>query len=237
MKSPRILAIDTSSRRGSVALARGSHLVEEAVLRADMAHARDLLPAIDGLCRAHGWRPAEIDQCHLSIGPGSFTGLRVAVAFARHFALALGAKLSAVPTLDVIAENCRNVQDLPADIVVMLDAKRGQVFSTRFQRRDDRYHRTTEPEMGEPAALLKSAPSPVAVIGEGVDYHRAAIQSAGAEIVDRNLWWPRAANVHRVGWRLAEGGKFTSPSELVPFYLRRPEAEERWEKRKTDGTM
>jgi tRNA threonylcarbamoyladenosine biosynthesis protein TsaB len=231
MKPPRIIAIETSGRRGSVALALGPDLVGRREFSADMQHARDLLPEIDRLCREHQWRPDGIDQCYLSIGPGSFTGLRVAVAFARHFALATAARTCAVPTLDVIAENGRNMEQPPEHLAVMLDAKRGQVFMALFVYDGEVYRRTVGPRMAEPAAMLAAAPAPLAVIGEGIAFHRSAVEASKAQILDSSLWWPTAAGVHQVGWRMACAGAFTEPTRLVPDYLRRPEAEELWEKR------
>jgi len=85
--------------------------------------------------------------------------------------------------------------------------------------------------MVEPARLFAEAPRPIAVIGEGINYHREAIDASGADVLERLLWWPQASNVHHLGWRLAERGAFTPTRELVPLYVRRPEAEELWEKR------
>lgn len=235
MKPPRIIAVETSGRRGSVAIALGPDLVGRREFSADMQHARDLLPEMDRLLGEHQWRPADADQCYLSIGPGSFTGLRVAVAFARHFALATAARICAVPTLDAIAENCRKTEQSPEHLAVLLDAKRKQVFAALFAYDGEIYHRTVEPRMAEPAAILAAAPAPLSVIGEGIDYHRPAVEASGAQILDSSLWCPTAAGVHQVGWRMACAGAFTDPTRLVPDYLRRPEAEELWEKRHGRG--
>ena len=235
MEPPRIIAVETSGRCGSVALALGPDVVGRRDFSADMQHARDLLPEIDRLFREHQWQPADTDHCYLSIGPGSFTGLRVAVAFARHFALATAARICAVPTLDVIAENCREIEHPPEHLAVVLDAKRRQVFAALFAYDGEVYRRTVEPRMAEPAAILAAAPAPLSVIGEGIDYHRPDIEASGAQILDSRLWCPTAAGVHQVGWRMACAGAFTDPMRLVPDYLRRPEAEELWEKRHGAG--
>lgn len=198
---------------------------------AHQEHARDLIPTADRLCREHGWSPDTIKQCYLSIGPGSFTGLRVAVAFARHFALSVGVKICAVPTLDVISENVSELEKPPPHLAVILDAKRGEVFSAVFAFKDGLYRRIAEPRMIEPAKLIADAPSPIGIVGEGIDYHRNAVEAANVEILDNALWWPRATHVHRIGWRLALQGDFVDPTHLTPFYLRRPEAEELWERR------
>jgi tRNA threonylcarbamoyladenosine biosynthesis protein TsaB len=231
MNRDSIIAIETSGRRGSAALARGPTLLAEREFPTQVEHARELLPTIDSLCMDHGCVPADITQCYVSIGPGSFTGLRVAATFARHMALATGARLCAVPTLDVIAENCIEMKDPPEYVAALLDAKREQVFAAVFRFTDGVYSRFAEPQLVRPGDLLATAPRPIVVVGEGIDYHRKAIETAGVQVVDLSLWWPKASNVHKLGWRLASQGQFTPARDLTPSYIRRPEAEELWEKR------
>lgn len=235
MQAPRIIAVETSSASGSVALALGSRLLAEQSFSTKTQHARELLPTLAALYEQCAWRSGEVDECYLSIGPGSFTGLRVAVAFARHLALASGARLCAVPTLNGIAANALSLSAPPKRLAVILDAKRGQVFGATFTLEGETYRRDGEARLVEPAALLHEG-SRLSVTGEGIDYHRAAVEASGATIVERTLWTPRAGGVHRLGWEMARTGLFTPQHELVPLYLRRPEAEEVWEKRRDAGS-
>jgi tRNA threonylcarbamoyladenosine biosynthesis protein TsaB len=234
MSADRIIAIETSSRRGSVALAEGPRLIAQAEFAAGLQHAVELLPNIDNLLRQAGWPKSSLRLVFVSIGPGSFTGLRVAVTAARHLALALDVRIVAVPSLAVIADNARQVADPPQHLAVLLDAKRGQAYAAQFERAGDGY------EMVRPAAVVEvekwlqdlvGQVGPVAAMGEGVAQHRAAIEKVGAGIFLDEWSLPRAESVHRLGWRLAELGRFTPSNELVPLYLRRPEAEEVWERR------
>jgi len=235
MHDDRIIAIETSGRQGSVAIATGPDLLADRPFPTDREHARDLLPAIDRLCHDAGWTPGDIGQCYLSIGPGSFTGLRLGVTFARHFALATGARLCAVPTLDVIAQNGLAAKPPPPHVGVLLDAKRKQVFAGVFQKDNDRYQRIRGPALIEPLALLRATPQPLAVLGEGIAYHRVAVDAADVSVLPEVLWHPRASVVHRLGWELAQAGAFTPPRDLVPLYVRRPEVEEVWERRHGHG--
>jgi len=231
MNEDRIIAVETSGRSGSVAVARGPDLLSERAFPANVEHARELLPAVDALCREHGWSPQELCQCHVSIGPGSFTGLRVAVTFARHLALATGARICAVPTLDVIAENCLATSSPPQHVAVILDAKRDEVFAAIYARREARYDRILDARMTKPESLLAGAPRPLAVTGEGLARHAPVFEQAGVQVLEESLWRPCAACVHKLGWRMAQQGQFTEAGNLVPLYVRRPEAEELWEKR------
>lgn len=233
MSEPRIIAVETSSASGSVALALGPDLLAEQTFSTKTQHARELLPTLAGLFEQCSWRTGEVEECFLSIGPGSFTGLRVAVAFARHLALATGARLCAVPTLEVIAANALWLSSPPQRLAVILDAKRGQVFGATFTLQGASYRRDDEARMVEASALLHEG-SRISVMGEGIDYHREPVEASGAAILDRSLWTPRAGGVHRLGGEMSRVGSFTAQHELVPFYLRRPEAEEVWEKRQSN---
>ena len=91
----RIIAVETSGRKGSVAIAAGPTVLASRTFATNVEHARELLPSVDILAREQGWTPQSITQCYLSIGPGSFTGLRVAVAFARMLAAAGNVRICA----------------------------------------------------------------------------------------------------------------------------------------------
>ncbi|RIK69340.1 MAG: tRNA (adenosine(37)-N6)-threonylcarbamoyltransferase complex dimerization subunit type 1 TsaB [Planctomycetota bacterium] len=236
MTEPFIIAIETSGRSGSVALARGGDLLGQCPFSTQTEHARELLPALQKIQEDTGVVASAVRQCYLSIGPGSFTGLRVAVTFARHLALACGAKIVAVPTLSVIARACADLADPPSPLAVILDAKRGQVFGTVFRFSGGAYAEEQPPRVTRPAELLSHPSGSVSVMGEGVEYHPDAVAAVGARVVDRALWTPTAANVHQLGWPMAQAGQFTAARDLVPLYLRRPEAEEVWERRERERT-
>jgi tRNA threonylcarbamoyladenosine biosynthesis protein TsaB len=133
---PFNLAIETSGRAGSVTLGRGDELIATAALPPPAPPPRrsvDLMPTIDALCRAHGVGPAQVGEVYVSIGPGSFTGLRIAVATAKVLAPTLGVKLVSVPTLDVVAQNVPT--DIDADhVAVCLNLKRNSVYAGVFGR-------------------------------------------------------------------------------------------------------
>lgn len=96
------LAIETSSRRGFLALGRGDDILDVTELPAKRRHNLDLVPTIDTLCHKHQLNPADLAELYVSLGPGSFTGLRIAVATAKMLAMTLGVKIVGVPTLDLL---------------------------------------------------------------------------------------------------------------------------------------
>lgn len=238
MDAGRAIAIETSSRRGSVAIGEGLAVRGVATFSADARHGSELLPAIDRLCGESGWARESIGQVHVSIGPGSFTGLRVAVTTARHLALGLGTKIVAVPSLAVIADNARLAgAGAPERVAVILDAKRGQVFAGWFELSGGWYESRGDPVLVEPRAWLESLPRPLAVMGEGVGYHRAAVDATDVQVLEETIWLPRAESVIRLGWRMAEAGQFAAERAVTPLYIRRPEAEEVWERRQAEGGL
>ena len=228
---PNILAIETSGRVGSVALATGGELKQSAKFRADFSHAAELLPTIDELCRLLKWTPGDVDQVYLSIGPGSFTGLRIAVTLARTLALSIKADIVAVATLEVIAQNALLADEPPPHVAVLLDAKRRQVYSAAFERTEGRYARTVDACIADPIEFLKGLPQPVCVLGEGITYHREALACVAHTELPEALWPPRVETVLKLGYEKAQRGEFEQAAGLAPVYLRRPEAEEVWERR------
>jgi len=140
---PLILAVETSGRTGSVALATGPQILAETAFSAPMRHSSELFPAVGGLLERFGRKPVEIEQVYVSAGPGSFTGLRIAVTMAKTMHLANNTvRIVAVDTLDVIAANAIcHIENKPGApgvsgerIAAIIDAKRGQFFVAVYEK-------------------------------------------------------------------------------------------------------
>jgi tRNA threonylcarbamoyl adenosine modification protein YeaZ len=162
-QNPLILAVETSGRIGSVAIAAGQQLLAETTFSTPMKHSAEIFPAACALLTRFGRKPKEIEHIYISAGPGSFTGLRIAVTLAKTMHLANATKVVAVDTLDVIAAN---VIDPAAEttndesrassiehrvssiekIATILDAKRGQFFLAAYQCNTSHKPRTTSDE-------------------------------------------------------------------------------------------
>ncbi len=222
---PRALAIETSGRIGSIATVDGESILAEDTFQHGLQNAAQILPIIDRLTRAQGWLPDEIEQIYISIGPGSFTGLRLGVTLAKTMALASGVKIVAVPTVRVLAENA------PADaqnLVIVLDAKRDQIFTARFSRRDGAWQEEESARVESLASMLSRSPRPVHLLGEGIPYHRKFIPDDPQIVLTPDeIWRARASVVAKLGIAMARQGAFVDPLTLTPIYIRRPEAEEK----------
>ncbi len=256
-----ILAIETSSRVGSAALALGPELLEESLVSGPMQHSAELFPLVEGLLARHGYAPADIRQVHIAIGPGSFTGLRIAVTAAKAMHLAQGVRIVAVDSLDVLAAN---VSSLPAEpvpnepggrpaaipdrIVTVFDAKRGQFYTAGYERvapdnspgtagTDNgagysipapdhaTWRKTLDDRLMTVQEILDgfAGAGPVAILGDGLLYHRDSFDATSLRVLPERYWSPRAANVHRLGYQKALAGRFEDPLTLTPFYLRGPQ--------------
>lgn len=231
------LAIETSSGSGSVAVGREERILGVRRFTQPRAHAVEFLPSIDELCREHRIKPADIGLVFVSAGPGSFTGLRIGITAARTLALANGARIVALPTLEVIAQNALDLPDSPQRVCVLLDAKRSRVYTAAFALSQARngtdgmhgnYVPLDSPHETDPARYLASQSRDCAVLGEGVAYHQAAVSKSGLRILSPELFPPRVETVYRLGWAGAMRSDFVSARDLVPVYIRPPEAEEVW---------
>jgi len=235
----RILAIETSGKSGGIALAESAaegagppRLIEEVRIAEGLRHGRDLVLSVRDACRRAGWTPREVPLVAVSIGPGSFTGIRIAVTFAKFVAWDAGAKVVAVPSFRALAANA------PADrprIVTIVDAKRGGLFASLFERREGRLAETFGPAVIEADDFVRRlqparrGEPPAYVLGHGIAKGRAAL--AGLELAPEDLWNIRPAEVARLGLEMAARGEFADPLRLEPLYIRLPEAEELWLRR------
>jgi tRNA threonylcarbamoyladenosine biosynthesis protein TsaB len=224
----RGLAIETSGRVGSVAVVQDGRVVVEEAFEHGFKHATELLPMIDRLVRAQGWAPADVDQLYVSAGPGSFTGLRIGITLAKTFALATGVKVVAVPTVRVLAENA------PAEagnVIVVLDAKRDQIFSARFERAGEGWEEREGAHLDSLTAMLDRSPRPLWLIGEGIPQHEKFLPAgdAGVIVTSPDAWRARAAAVAKIGISMATRGEWADVDRLTPIYIRKPEAVEKWE--------
>jgi len=225
------LAIETTGRIGSVALGCGAEVLGVEVFSAALRHAVELLPTIDRLCASSGVAPAEIAEVYVSGGPGSFTGIRIGITVARTLAWAGDIRVVRVPTLDVIAQNALDVAGAPTHLAVFLDAKRNKVYAASFERSGDSYRRTSEPAEHNADAFLDAVPKPVGITGEGVLFVGEIAKRSGVIVLAECTFRARAEVVYRLGYEAARRGCFDDLNTLTPIYVRRPEAEEIWERR------
>ncbi len=219
----RWLILETSGRGGRVGVAAGAQVVRSADLDPVRRHNRDLAPTAAALLEAERIKPADLTGVMVSVGPGSFTGLRVGVMSAKALAYATGCRLVAVPTFHTIAEQS------PAEasvVEVISDALQGLVYAQRFRRVDVEHWEPADELRIEPASgWAGRLTADVWVSGPGVDLHDRAIPEAVPRVpaADR---LPGLAAVYRAGLQRVP----LNPAEVMrlePLYLRPSSAEEK----------
>ncbi len=132
----------------------------------------------------------------------------------------------------MIAQNAASDDSPPERVVAMVDAKRRRVYADAFVRDDSGvYGSVAEPMEVDPAAILAKQPAGCAVVGEGVAKYRDVVEKSGLRILPDSLGTPRAEVVYELGSRAAVAELPINPRDLVPTYVRLPEAEERWAQR------
>jgi tRNA threonylcarbamoyladenosine biosynthesis protein TsaB len=227
-----ILGIETSGTRGSIALFQNGACLAEAELEAaPRRHAQSLVTQIRELFGHHGLRIPAIEAVAVSVGPGSFTGLRVGVVCAKTLAYATGARLAAVDTLEAIAANSPPEVET---VHVISDAQRGDLFVGTYRRTaNGDWLREAPLAIVAGEAWFARLQAGGVVTGPGLATWREARDASPnpPETAWRDLpesvWTPSARAVAEIGARQIARGLVADCATLEPFYLRRSAAEER----------
>jgi len=225
--SVKILAVDTSGYEGSIAIAEDRHVIEERFLPAEgRRHAQTLVSEVDLLLKALKLTPSEIDCVAVSIGPGSFTGLRVGVVFAKTYAWANNARLVAVDTLRAIAQQAGSSHET---VTVISDAQRREVFLNDYGWDERLQSRVSIGDVrieSVESITLDAATSARHWTGPGLAKFR--VEFPHAELLAREaVWNPTASSIADVGSLMIADNEFADIYSLEPLYIRRSYAEEK----------
>jgi tRNA threonylcarbamoyladenosine biosynthesis protein TsaB len=215
-----ILALDTATDQGSLALVEGETLLAEDFLESAGTYLSRLLPGVAALFAAAGREPADLGAVGVSLGPGNFTGLRIGIATAKALAWSLGCPLVPVPTMEVLAAQC---PFQPQPIGVILDAKRNEVFWGVYRCPAERPEVVAGPVRLPLAELACRLTPPLVLTGPGVEILAAFIQgpcSEGITLAPPERRYPRAATLASLALSRLEAGLTASPQQLAPTYLR-----------------
>jgi tRNA threonylcarbamoyladenosine biosynthesis protein TsaB len=226
--SKRILAIESSGRHCSVATlcgdANGARLVGQTLLTGDERTAQVLAPTIQQLLEAAGWQPKDVELVAVTVGPGSFTGLRIGVTTAKAFAYAIGAEVVGVNTLTALA------QQVPASgwpLWAVLDAQRQELFAAEFVVGEGQtiYTKRETCIVGQDTWLNELQPGDRVV---GLALERLASRLPDyVEVLPEPLWQPTAQAVGQVAWKEYLDGRRDDVWKLAPNYYRPSAAEEK----------
>jgi tRNA threonylcarbamoyladenosine biosynthesis protein TsaB len=223
------LAIETSATNGSLALFDGGACVAEKTLQLGARHGQALIPELGKLFEERQRVPRDCGLTAVSVGPGSFTGLRVGIVCAKIWAYVTGCRLTAVDTHLAIAANS------PADVRavhVVSPSQGGDLFFSRYTREEGAEWSEQSPLQYLPAdAWLAQLTGDDVLSGPALA--KLAPSLAGrCRVLPEECWVPAARNVGLIGLAQHEAGQTSDPWELEPRYLRRSSAEEKWDLRR-----
>lgn len=226
----KVLAVETSSLVAGVAILDDDRLIYEGYNHHKRNHSEILMPMVENALSSCELSLRDIDVYAVSKGPGSFTGLRIGIATVKGLAEAVERPIAAIPTLDVLAYNFPYWTGLVCPI---LDARREQVYTCIYRWEQDQHTRLIEYKaipIAELAETLINYNEPVIFVGDGIkNYKEIIIQ----KIADKAYFAPtylsqqRAAAAAWLGLGYVQEGKCINYSELVPFYLRQSQAEQK----------
>ena len=236
-----ILAIDTASSVSSVAVASEGKLQAEVTVEAGRTHSETLLSHIEGVLSFAGVERSALTGVAVSIGPGSFTGLRIGLATAKAIAYGLGIPLVGVSTLAALA---LAVPVSDVHTLALMDAQKGNAYAGLYEWRDGSLHEVRPVRVAPLAEAIAEAADrgkPVLLTGELAVKKRARLGNLpdNVTLAPAHLLTARASHVAWLGIARLAAGERDDPMTLEPFYIRRSEAEVLWEKRhgkeKTEG--
>ena len=227
------LALDTATGVCTVGLVRDGHVLAEYDISVGLTHSEGLMPQVDQMFARTGIKKEEIDRIAVSIGPGSFTGLRIGLAAAEAMADAWQCGICGVNTLEALAWN------IPVEGVVLapvLDAQKGNYYTVFYEWVQGELQEVQPVEMADAETLLqqlKACGKPVLLMGECERLLKNPLP-AGISVAPEQVRLPKASSV-----ALAAEGMEALTGEFVfslrPYYIRKSEAEELWEKRHPQG--
>ena len=221
----KILALDTASATGSVALLDGSKLVAESLLNIKAVHSERLLDQVQQVLQAGKLTLEELDLIAVVRGPGSFTGLRIGLATAKGLAQAANLQVLGVSSLQLLAMNLP-LCALP--VCAFLDARKQEVYTALYFWREG-IPVAAGPELVlPPEKALRRLDGEVALVGDAVDLYRPLIDEIlgeRARVPAACHHQPRASAAAALAARLYQPGQQFSAAQLTPVYIRPSDAE------------
>lgn len=230
------LAFDSTAKVASVAVAKDEKIIASYSIDNGLTQSELLLPMAESILKSLGLKFSDIGLLAASVGPGSFTGVRIGVSLIKGLAFGKNIPCVAVSTLDALAENLRGLSGV---LLPCMDARRNQVYSAIYTSSESEIEKKSEDmaisisELCERARALGE--SNIYISGDGYDIVKDSFAALGLEVKNTppDLRLESAASVARVAYRKYLSGEVSSDLDISPTYLRLPQAErERLEKLK-----
>ena len=230
---PLILALENSGLCGSIALISGSHCIAEHSLLSTLTHSKRMLSSLERLMHETNTQWHELDALAISLGPGSFTGLRIGLSTVKGLAMASSTPLIGVSSLDGLAGQ---FPFSPLLICPLLDARKKETYAA-FYRSDSRgkISRTSDYLVLPPEDIIERIHEPTLFIGDGAEVYKELLQERLGEqaiFAPPQLNFAKASSIAFLALSLWQQKKFLDPASAVPIYIRPSDAEINFNKKK-----
>jgi tRNA threonylcarbamoyladenosine biosynthesis protein TsaB len=213
-----LLAVDTSTLWVGLALYDGERVIGEETWLSQGHHSVELAPALASMLKRSGVSINELSALGVALGPGSFTSLRIGLAFVKGLALALHLPVIGVPSLDILAA-AQPVREQP--LAVLLQAGRGRLALGWYNRQGNQWLPSGEPEITTAEDLLQNIHNPTLVCGEMSSEERQMLARKRKNVLlaspARSL--RRPAFLAEIAWKKWQAGQVDDPVTLAPIYL------------------
>jgi tRNA threonylcarbamoyladenosine biosynthesis protein TsaB len=225
----KVIGIDTSTSCGAVGLIDDERVLSDTLFNIPVTHSERLLSAIEFVLRETCCLIEDIDGWAISLGPGSFTGLRIGVSTVKGLAFATGKPVAGVGTLDVLASQ---ISPTPYLICPILDARKKEVYSAFYRYEEEGIlRRQSEDRVLRPEDLVKKITEQTILIGDGVRTYKNFLQRSLPSLAifpAAPLHVPRGSVVAQLGFELLKKKDHLNVSTFSPLYIRPSEAEVKW---------
>jgi len=231
----KLLAIETSTMIGSVALTDDNELLAEYQIGIKATYSDTLFPMIDHILKNANVSIQEVDAFALAKGPGSFTSLRIGISVIKGLALANNKPVIAIPSLDALAHNICFSNML---ICPLIDARRDEVYTAFYKREEGHTLKKLTPDRAiVPEILLDEIREKVVFLGDGTDLYKDLIirkLKEKALFSPLHLKYPRASAIAQLAFKKLNVNEVSDIEVMTPLYVRPPEAETKWVKKKIE---
>ena len=221
----KILALDTATQSCSVAIVDDGSLLAELTRVNIKTHSRYLMDLIDTVCSIAELKAADVDGFAVTIGPGSFTGLRIGISTIKGLAFCLNKPLVGVSSLDALAWQCAQSAYL---ICPLLDARKKEVYACRYRFKNNELIKEGSETVASPVEAVRGILEPSIFVGNAVPLYREKISAELGELAHFAAWGQHTIRASSIA-RLSINGLHRQPGDhvarLVPKYIRRPDAE------------
>ncbi len=221
----KILALDTATTSCSVAVTDEGSVCAESTTHKNQTHSKHLMEMIDSVLKNAGLGVGDMDGFAVTIGPGSFTGLRIGISTIKGLAFAVDKPVVGISSLETLAWQSADRAHL---IGPLLDARKAQVYCATYRFSEDRLVEQTPACAEEPEGFVRKIKEPCMFIGSGAELYRQRIKSILGEMAhfaphDQNII--KAASIAFLSMKRFKAGDTDGVADLIPHYIRKSDAE------------